>query len=84
MPPFVRDLLKNFPDYKNFPCSNATTLHGVLGLWGVAPGSDGYLSRPKATRNAQGLTEASEGWTMDTKSTYIYLVFPPDVAEDIN
>ena len=30
--PFMRGLLKNFPDYKNFPCSNATTLQGVLGL----------------------------------------------------
>ena len=24
---------KDFPDYKNFPCSNATTLQEVLGLW---------------------------------------------------
>jgi hypothetical protein len=31
---FMHGLLKNFPDYKNFPCSNATTLQGVLGLWG--------------------------------------------------
>ena len=30
--PFMHGLLKNFPDYKNFPCSNATTLQGVLGL----------------------------------------------------
>ena len=27
----MHDLLKNLPDYKNFPCSNATTLQGFLG-----------------------------------------------------
>ena len=35
MPPFVRDLLKNFPDYKKFPCSNATALQGFFWLWVV-------------------------------------------------
>ena len=24
---------QNFPDYKNFPCSKATTLQAILGLW---------------------------------------------------
>ena len=28
-----RDVFKNFPDYKNFPCINATTLQGFLRLW---------------------------------------------------
>ena len=29
---FKQDLFINFLDYKDFPCSNATTLQGVLGL----------------------------------------------------
>ena len=29
---FHTNLLKNFPDNKNFPCSNATMLQGLLGL----------------------------------------------------
>ena len=33
---FMHGLLKNFPDYKNFPCSNATTLQWLLGLCPVS------------------------------------------------
>ena len=33
---FKWNLFKNFPDYKIFPCSNATTLQRFLGLWAMA------------------------------------------------
>ena len=33
---FMCGLRKNFPDYENFPCSDATTLQVVLGLWRCA------------------------------------------------
>ena len=31
-----------FPDYKNFPCSNATTLQGFLRLWVTCVGHACY------------------------------------------
>ena len=37
-----QDLFKNFPDYKNFPCSNATMLQGFLGLWVTCVGHACY------------------------------------------
>jgi hypothetical protein len=43
--PFMRNLFKNFPDYINFPCSNATTLQGVLGLWKTVTEQESEFTR---------------------------------------
>ena len=48
-------VFKNFPDNKNFPYSNATTLKGFLGLWVTCVGHACYAGHT-VYENYKGLT----------------------------